>query len=155
MSTHVMQIFERVVNDVINNCLSMPIETGGILGGKNNVITEFEFDKGTAFSSINHYYPSVEKLDDCINNWQNDCIQFYGIVHSHLQEKRALSFGDKQYIQTIMSAMPTHIGFLYFPVVLPRKEIVSFKAMRSKNEIHIISTDIKIINERMKNHEES
>ena len=140
-----MQITESVCNNIIHACLSMPLETGGILGGKNNIITEFVFDKGTPLSSKQHYYPDISKLNDCIENWQNDGIEFYGIVHSHLQDEKLLSLGDRQYIQAIMLAMPMHIRFLYFPIVLPQKEMVSFKAMRFKNEVKIVKSNIKII----------
>jgi len=150
-----MRIQEQVYRQILSLISEETIETGGILGGKNNVITEFEFDKGTSLSSKKKYYPNTKRLNDCIEKWQNRDIQFYGILHSHLQEERALSFGDKLYIQTIMQAMPMSIEFLYFPIVLLQKEIVSFKAVRLDNEINIVNSDIKIINERTEIHEKS
>jgi len=144
-----MQIVEKVYDDILNRCFVISNETGGILGGKDNIITEFKFDKGTSQSSKQHYYPNIQKLNNCIENWQDRDIQFYGIIHSHLKEERTLSDGDLKYIRTIILSMPTHITFLYFPIVLPQKEIVSFKAMRVKNEVSIINSNIKIINERM------
>ena len=134
---------------MLNYVTIMTVETGGILGGKNNIITKFEFDKGTILSSNRHYYPNTEKLNACIEEWKNRDIQFYGIVHSHLQDERVLSRGDRKYIQVIMQAMPKDVRFLYFPIVLPQMKVVSFEAVRLGNEINIINSDIKIINERV------
>jgi len=148
-----MKIKKQIYDQILKTLPTIYAETGGILGGKNNIITEFEFDRGTSLSSTQHYYPNTKRLNDCIEKWQNRDIQFYGIVHSHLQEERTLSFGDRLYIQTIMQAMPMSIKFLYFPIVLPQKEIVSFKAVRLDNEINVASSDIKIINGRTNSHE--
>jgi len=141
-----MKINENTYNHIITKCSNNPGETRGIIGGKNNIISAFEFDKGMA-ESKQHYFPDIEKLNTCIENWQNENIKFYGIVHSHFREEKELSFGDTKYIHIIMEAMPKNIRFLYFPIVLPQKELVSFKALWVKNEINIINDDIKIINE--------
>jgi len=121
------------------------MEVGGILGGENNIITEFEFDEGTALTSKQHYYPNIEKLNIYLESWQEDNIQFYGIAHSHFQDERGLSPGDIDYIHAIMSAMPSYIDFLYFPIILPQREMVSFKAVRAKNGVNIVNDDIKIL----------
>ena len=150
-----MQILADTYKLIMDTCSSNIFETGGIIGGENNIIIKFEFDEGTTLTSNQHYYPNVETLNACIEEWQNDGIQFYGIVHSHLQQERALSSGDRQYIQTIMSAMPIYISSLYFPVVLPQKEIVSFKAIKLKDGINIVNSNIKIINERVRHYEKN
>jgi len=143
-----MRINEKIYELIINKCSNNSIETGGIIGGKNNVVTKFVFDERTDLGSKRHYHPDIEKFNICIENWQNEGIRFYGIVHSHFSEEKELSFGDMQYIQIIMRAMPKYIRSLYFPIVLPSKELISFKALRAKNEIAIINDDVKIMTER-------
>lgn len=141
-----MKITKANYNKIIESCSTTLSETGGIIGGKNNIVTVFEFDKGTASSSRNYYYPNIERLNACIKYWQKEDIQFYGIVHSHLQEdEKELSNGDRQYINQIMLAMPKDIESLYFPLVLPNGEMVSFKALRLGNEMKIIKDVVKII----------
>ena len=139
-----MIIMENVYNDVMEKCAISHIETGGILGGKNDIIFKFEFDKGTNLSSVQHYYPNIEGLNACLENWLIENIDFYGIVHSHIHKLRDLSSNDIQYIQTIMNAMPEKIQLLFFPIVLPGKEMLSFKAIRQNNKINIVTDDIKI-----------
>ncbi|MCL2354401.1 MAG: hypothetical protein FWC68_00625 [Oscillospiraceae bacterium] len=151
-----MKIAKKIYDEIIIKCLNMPIETGGILGGRNNIVSSFVFDIGLDNSSIQHYFPNIDKLNACLMYWQSNDIQFYGIVHSHLQKERKLSIGDLQYIRTIMLSMPKHITFLYFPIVLPRyKEIISYKAVRLKSEVSIINSNIKIINGRIESNEEN
>jgi len=143
-----MKIKKAIYHSIIAECSNNPIESGGIIGGKNNIVTEFIFDKGTDSSSIQHYFPDTEKLNAHIKHWQDNGIQFLGIVHSHLQDGVELSFGDTRYIETIMQAMPAYIDFLYFPVVSQQKELVSFKAVRNEYGVNIIDDDIEIIDER-------
>lgn len=142
-----MMINKDIYQLIADKCTGKPNETGGILGGSVNIITEFEFDEGTALSSAWHYYPDVEKLNSCIKDWQNKNIHFHGIVHSHFKETRRLSSGDIQYINEIMQVMPEHVTSLYFPIVLPQKEIVFFRATRIEGKVNIVADDIKIIEE--------
>ena len=143
-----MEINNNIYQLIISSCSSKAIETGGIIGGKNNIITEFIFDEKNESGSKQHYHPDIETFNLCIENWQNENIQFYGIVHSHFREEKELSFGDTQYIRIIMQAMPSNIKFLYFPIVLPQKELIFFKAVMTKTEINIVKDDVKIIAER-------
>ena len=139
-----MILLKTIYDKIINNCSTALVETGGIIGGKRNIITHFILDGENELNSTQHYYPNIDNLNSCIKIWQNEGILFYGIVHSHFHEDKELSFGDKQYIQKIMQAMPREIKFLYFPIVLPQNELVSFKAVRMKDNINIIYDDITI-----------
>ena len=115
------------------------------MGGRNGIITNFIFDTGLSNGDVGHYYPNVDKLNSCILDWQKHDIEFYGIVHSHLNHEKSLSLSDEVYIKEIMLAMPTDIKILYFPLVLPCKEIISYKVERKKNELKIIFDDIDIL----------
>ena len=140
-----MIIMENIYIDVMEKCASNHIETGGILGGRNGIIFKFEFDKGTNLSSVQHYYPNIERLNDCLENWRLEDIDFYGIVHSHIYKLKELSSDDMLYIQAIMRAMPEQIQFLFFPIVLTGGKMLSFKATRHNNKISIVTDDIKIL----------
>ena len=129
-----MMIKEKVYKKIVNSFNPFPPETGGILGGHNRIITEFEPDKGIAGESEFCYYPNTEKLNNILVEWNKTGIEFYGIIHSHPHNQYTLSNGDLQYIQTILTHMPKSVPWLYFPLILDCKEIVSFKAcIISKN----------------------
>jgi len=56
-----MKITEDTYYAILNACAEHSSETGGIIGGKNKIVSKFEFDEGTLLSSEQHYYPNVEK----------------------------------------------------------------------------------------------
>ena len=120
-------------------------EYGGILGGRDGVITEFVFDKGLWNENIGTYIPDVEFLNDCIEKWQDKNISFYGIIHNHLTEYAELSSEDVKCIQTIMNAMPSNMEYLYFPVISSKNVLNAFKATRTNTGICIVSEDISIV----------
>jgi len=139
-----MKMKREIYNKVLNSIPPIPHETGGILGGNNGVVTEFIFDMGLPGGDIGHYYPNTDKLNSALVEWQKFGIEFYGIVHSHFNFDNSLSLDDELYIRKIMMAMPDTIKMLYFPIVLPRKEILPFKAERIENEIDITLSDIEL-----------
>ena len=140
-----VNINKEVYSKILDIIPTIPPETGGILGGKNDIITNFVFDTGLPNGDIGHYYPDIDKLNSCILDWQKHGIKFYGIVHSHLNHEKSLSLGDEVYIKEIMFAMPTDIKTLYFPIVFPRKEIIPYRAEREKDKLKIIFDGINII----------
>ena len=150
-----MIIHESVCDEIIALCSGNLIETGGIIGGRNNIVSEFEFDNGDTEGSRQHYIPNIIRLNACIEKWQSEGIQFYGIVHNHFQDENELSFGDTKYIEIIMKAMPKYVQSLYFPIVLPQRALVSFQATMVRNKINIISDDVKIIPGKRNEHEKN
>lgn len=119
-------------------------EHGGIIGGFNDTVTTFEFDNGLYNENSGCYIPNTELLNQCIEKWYSKNISFYGIIHSHLTPYASLSNDDVKYIKKIMLSMPQSIDKLYFPIVLPKHTINSFKAIRKGNEISIVLDDIII-----------
>lgn len=129
-----MVIQEKVFKTIITSFNSFPPETGGILGGRNRIITEFESDKGIAGENEFCYYPDTVKLNNILAEWNKTGIEFYGIIHSHPNNQYTLSNGDLQYIRTILTHMPKSVPCLYFPLILDCEKIISFKAcIISKN----------------------
>ena len=139
-----MRISENIYKQLLNNCNPVPPESGGILGGKNGIITYLFFDlHSTRYSS--YYQPNIDNLNSCISEWNKKGIEFYGIFHTHASNWGSLSIADKEYINQIMLAMPPYINHLYFPLVFPKSSIKSFKVERLSSGIKIVSNPIKII----------
>jgi len=123
-----------------------PPETGGILGGKCGIITHCRFDSGRNRSAAPaHYHPNISFLNQVIQQWQVHDISFLGLFHSHYSNDTELSLSDKRYIAEIMNAMPTAIHTLYFPIVLPGKEIIGYRADKYRSRINIVYDKIEIL----------
>lgn len=131
----------KVVLQSINQVISdTPPETGGILGSRiRNVVDNVVFD----LPSVENvrpcvYFPNVDFLNHIIRLWQKNGIRFVGIFHTHFAGVKTLSSGDIKYIHEIMQSMPSSIEYLYFPVfVLPDRELVCYKAIRTKGTVDI------------------
>lgn len=125
-----------------------PPEIGGILGSKNdNIITDIIKDEiKKSFQKKCYYEPNVDFLNQHINKWIEQGIAFKGVFHTHFVGVKTLSCADKKYINAIMRNMPEEIIYLYFPIfVLPSRELVCYKAEKSKKEIKIYHEDVVII----------
>lgn len=133
---------KEIIYDIFQNSKR---EYGGILGGRDGVITEFVFDEGLCNENIGTYIPDVEFLNDCIEKWQTQNISFYGVIHNHLTECADLSCGDIKCIETIMNAMLSNIEYLYFPVISSKNVLNAFKAARTNTGICIVWENISII----------
>lgn len=141
-----MKILSTVYDSILHKSPPLPPETGGILGGECEVITHCYFDKGQCtLTSPAHYQPSTKLLNQVIQEWQANNIQFYGLFHSHYLHDTNLSLGDKEYIIRIMLAMPSEIHTLYFPLVLPRSAMLGYQANRYGSDVHIVCDKIEIL----------
>ena len=132
-----MLIERKVHNRLIETCIPVPPETGGIIGGRNNIISIFEFDKLSDNISNNSYKPNTVYLNEVINLWEKNNIEFYGVFHSHYSGGNVLSVPDKEYILRIMKAVPLTISKLYFPLIFPKESMLAYIAVRKGNEVHI------------------
>ncbi len=139
-----MKILSDVYEQIIQ-CPSVPPEKGGILGMKNGVVCSYFFDNNISQSNSAVYIPNVDFLNAKIREWEKKGIAFSGIFHSHPKNQPELSADDIEYIKVIFQAMPASIKTLYFPVVLPNVELVSFKAIYQEDAVHILEDKIKII----------
>ncbi len=121
----------------------VPPERGGIIGGKNKTVTEFVLDDKNTFTDKAIYVPDVDFINKQIEIWHNSSIDFYGIVHSHICDV-SLSTEDIEYIQKIMLYSPDNIKELYFPIIIPNKNIVFYKAEKLQNNVIISKENIFI-----------
>lgn len=142
-----MKILKDIYEGILTNTPFLPPETGGILGGKNGVITNTFFDVNTSIhSSPTIYFPDIKLFNTVIDHWNNTGILFLGIFHSHNSQFRELSNGDKKYITKIMESMPPEVDTLYFPIVIPElKEIIGFQAHKSFSGISINFEEIELL----------
>lgn len=139
-----MKILSDVYDQIIQ-CPSVPPEKGGIIGVKNGVVCSCCFDNNLSQTNSAVYIPDVDFLNAKIREWEEKEITFGGIFHSHPKNQPELSADDIEYIKVIFQAMPTSIKTLYFPIVLPNVELVSFKAIYQEDAVHILEDKIKII----------
>lgn len=135
-----MEIYQKI----LSTFPSVPPEGGCILGALGDAVCSFEYDSGFPRLDMAVYMPNVTMLNQVIQQWASKGIQFYGLAHSHPYGQQSLSSSDISYIHTIMQAMPTNIEKLYFPLVFPGEEIISFVAIRHQDQIDILPDDIKI-----------
>lgn len=95
---------DKIVIDKICHSLSKHnYETGGILGSRDDVIVEFEFDTYSSHE-LYEYYPATDFLEKIINeDWRRKNISFVGMIHSHMHNSE-ISTQDIAYCQEIIKA---------------------------------------------------
>ena len=98
-----MQILidDAVYREIVNAIGKNDPESGGILGGKELHCQKFYFDS-TSIHSSNTYKPNTSKANEVIKQWYSDNIEFIGIIHSHPEHIKQLSYSDIQYAYKLM-----------------------------------------------------
>lgn len=140
-----MIVFENTYKEMLKKIKPAPPETGGIFGVIDGVVTDFVFDRGLIEAPC-CYMPDVNMFNSVIEKWQEENIDFCGIIHSHMPHEKELSKGDVEYIGKILSCMPDGYSELYFPLIIDG-EIIPYKAKMSDVGIEIICEEIKILKE--------
>lgn len=137
-----MKIRKSIFDELLNEIPICSYEIGGILGGKEGIVSEYvlDFEKKDNEKSI--YLPDTKLFNYKINKWKIDNISFMGVFHTHFVSEN-LSVSDEKYICEIMKVMPENIKSLYFPIiVMPNKKVIIYVA-------HIKGLDIKIDKETL------
>lgn len=132
-----MKIRKSIFDAIMLQCPLVPPETGGIMGGHGDLITDVFFDTSAGCSEQAIYCPNVEHLNERIAWWDSQGIEFRGIFHSHPTNQLDLSSRDRDYIIKIVSSMPTGIDELFFPIIIPRQNMYVYCARRKASEILI------------------
>lgn len=141
-----MKIKHSVLKELLQGIHDKGYETGGILGGRNGIVTSFLQDEGMPSKYCCEYIPNVDLLNQTIETWSDDNIEFMGIYHTHYHDIKTLSKGDCEYITNIMDAMPDEISELFFPlVVFPQKEVVVYSAYKNDSSCHIALDKLSIV----------
>lgn len=140
-----MKIKQEVLKDIYKAMPVIPPEIGGIIGGKNDVVSIWHKDIGV-YSRGCMYSPNVRELNLIIEQWGKQEVFFMGIFHVHFWGVDTISEGDIVYIKQIMNAMPEVINKLYFPIIVqPLNKCIPYIAYRGKNNEIIIRQDELII----------
>ena len=117
-----MKIQQEIFKQILENSPTPPPEVGGIIGGKDNIITCYFADKGSKDNCYDSYYPDVAVLNKQISIWKKNGIDFYGIFHTHFEGDSVLSCSDRRYIIKIMQDRIIFFliaGLLYRPLAGP------------------------------------
>jgi hypothetical protein len=131
-------IYEKLLNTP-----EVPPESGGILGGKDQIISKVMFDQGL-ITREGQYKPDVMFLNQTIKGWSRCGIEFYGIFHTHAKQWLDLSGEDKKYIVKIMNSMPDSVHEILFPIVFPEYTVSWFKAEKHYETVDIREISIEI-----------
>jgi len=139
-----MIIKSNIYHEILN-MPAVPPETGGIIGMQNDIVTSFVFDKGKTNYQKAMYTPNIYFINNQINKWRNYNIIFCGIVHTHPSNQNFLSKDDINYIKKIINSMPETIPYLYFPIIIPQKKMLSYIAKSNKCKVEIYADEIIVI----------
>ena len=139
-----MKIDNDIYWSILHAFPHVPPEAGGILGSRNGIVCAFEYDAGLPQFAEAIYIPDVKRLNRVISDWANSGISFCGLAHSHPPMQKTHSANDVSYINSIMKAVPVSMDNLYFPLVIPNEELISYVARRGETGIRILDDEIKI-----------
>ena len=127
----------------MSNYDSVPPECGGIIGGKNEMISTYYHDITPGCITKAIYEPNAEQLNIVIHEWNEIGISFYGMLHSHPDHETTLSNGDIAYIKKMFSSLPNG-SKLYFPIVLPKQTIIPYLVKFNDGHITILQEKLEI-----------
>lgn len=139
-----MKIKRYVYDSLLYSCPFVPPEIGGIIGGNHGIVTNIAIDDCNEVLDKAVYIPNIKFLNGQINIWNSENIEFHGIFHTHISDS-TLSNDDKFNIRKIMLSMPKSITKLYFPIIIPKKEMIVYAALKDNNQINIYLEAIDII----------
>ena len=140
-----MYIKKNIYKCLCAVCAAHMSEIGGILGGKTGVITHFVLDRGLKTNRTDFYIPNTVYLNEVLAQWQDSNIEFYGILHTHPHGGEALSFADKAYIDKILRTCSKEGQPLYFPIILPKQELLAYSAKVANGTVAIQQESIFVI----------
>lgn len=135
-----MKILKNIYDEMIFSCKPSFVEVGGPIGSKDNIIIAYKLDIG----EYCRYSPNTENISNIICKWKNESIEFCGIFHTHPQGEK-LSQADIEYINRIMLGISDYYNFLYFPIVIPHKSMIPYKAVFESGKVEITDDELVII----------
>lgn len=130
-----MKIARKLLYEIMAGLPKQLPETGGIIGGKDEIVTEYWLDSYNDNKSLCRYIPNVNEMNCIIKEWTSRKIEFLGMFHTHYFGVKTLSEGDLIYIKSIIRAMPECIEHLYFPLFVFPEEIMVLYVAYKKTEV--------------------
>lgn len=147
-------VMSRAVYDEIRHTVGrLPAEQGGLLGGRNGMVTHFCFDR-TAHRTGATYSPDHERLNRLLQeDWNLRGIRLQGFAHSHPRGIARPSGGDLVYARRILEHNP-HLDRLLLPIVLTepdtgRFELFPFVALRNGEEVKVVEVPLDLRDEQV------
>ena len=95
-------------------------EQGGILVGKDGVITDFVHDE-FAETSSSTYSLNINYLNPIIKKFKQDDKELLGIIHSHPYGCRKLSRQDQEYFAGVLDKAKD-VDYLFTPIIFSAKQ---------------------------------
>lgn len=125
-------ITESVYQEIMGTIGSVLPESGGILGMKDGVISDFCYDENPSGTG-NTYIPDLARLNSALQMWHQTGVEFAGVIHSHPSDMRQLSYADIRYAMQIMNA--NDLCEVYFPLVFPDTKEIFFYNVSSSGRV--------------------
>lgn len=110
---------------------------------KDGIVCSYEHDSSVQLQKQAIYEPNVSFLNQCIDKWADDGIQFCGIVHSHPDGQDTLSSGDIEYIDNLYKANP-ELKKTFFPLVLNGCDIIVYAVERNGNKVLVTADSLEL-----------
>ncbi len=115
-------------------------ECGGVLGAAEGaVISRYVFD-ATGVSSPVSYTPDHTRLNEVLDAWSNEGIDFVGIIHSHDSSCPYPSCGDLAYACRMLLSNPS-LDSLLMPIVTPDPFAIHMYRVRLGDRKPIVSRE--------------
>ena len=134
-------IDKNTYREIIDFFYHSPIESGGIIGKRKNVILAFYPDTECK-RSIEQYTPNINELNSVIEQWSNKGIEFIGIIHSHPNGNKLPSILDEKYVSELLMHN-THLKCILFPIVTLTNNKVEIHFYKFKSKFKKIRVLIK------------
>jgi len=115
-----LRITTSAYQDIIRKIGSGIPEKGGLLMGKDGIVTDFIFDQNANTTSTT-YELNIGYLNPLIKLYKRQGYELLGIVHSHPYGCKELSPQDKDYFKSQFSNFPA-LDRLYTPIVFSAKQ---------------------------------
>lgn len=120
MKKQKFRITTEAYQNIIRKIGSQEPEKGGILMGKDGIVTDFIFDK-EANTTRTTYSLNVAYLNPIIKELKLQGKQLMGIIHSHPNGYSKLSDTDRNYFSGQFENFPG-MEFMYTPIVFSAKQ---------------------------------
>lgn len=141
-----MEIYKEMLDRIADAARrSCGREIGGILGAdRDGAVCRVVIDDAPSDDRYT-YVPDVDRLNGILARWEPH--EFIGLFHTHPNNQRTLSVGDRAYIGEIMRAMPPGKDRLCFPLyVLPEYRLYGYLAERdARHGITVTQEPVHVI----------
>lgn len=116
----IIRITKCVYQKIMDTIGKYPHETGGVLGIKDGTVCKYFFDK-KSIGKDDTYSPDVDSINNIISEWEREGIEYAGMIHSHPDDMKKLSYADVYYANKLMDC--NNMSDILFPLVVMDAEV--------------------------------